>query len=100
MPLWIAHELAHAVRYTSPHSQSELHRLVQESGGYYDYWASGSRVTLREMLVNEGLAVLAAEQAVPGFMPWDYLGYARRQYRRLRELDAFLRHALVIRING
>ena len=27
----------------------------------------------------------------PGFATWDYLGYGRRQYRRLRELDAFLR---------
>ena len=92
---WIAHELAHAVRYTSPHSRSELARLVADTGGYYDYWATGSRATVRELLVNEGLAVLASEQAAPGFMPWDYLGYPRRQYRRLRELDAFLQHALV-----
>jgi len=94
IPLWIAHELAHAVRYTSPHSASELARLVADTAGYYDYWATGSRATVRELLVNEGLAVLASEQAVPGFMPWDYLGYPRRQYRRLRELDAFLQHAL------
>ncbi|MEX1998506.1 MAG: DUF2268 domain-containing putative Zn-dependent protease [Gemmatimonadales bacterium] len=94
IPLWIAHELAHAVRYTSPHSASDLARLITDSGGYYDYWATGSRVSLRELLVNEGLAVLASEHAVPGLMPWDYLGYPRRQYRRLRELDAFLQHAL------
>lgn len=91
---WIAHELAHAVRYTSPHSQSEMARLVADTGGYYDYWATGSRATVRELLVNEGLAVLGSELAAPGFMPWDYLGYPRRQYRRLRELDAFLQHAL------
>src|SRR5690348_18057871 len=28
LPLWIAHEVAHAVRYTSPASQAEMHRLV------------------------------------------------------------------------
>ena len=94
VPLWIAHELAHAVRYTATDSRSELARLVREAGGYYDCWATGSRAPLKELLINEGLAVLGAEQAVPGFMPWDYLGYARRQYRRLRELDAFLEHAL------
>jgi len=35
--------------------------------------------------------VAAAQAAAPGFEPWQYLGYTRRQYRRTRELDAFLR---------
>jgi hypothetical protein len=94
LPVWMAHELAHAVRYTSPRSESELARIVAEADGCYDYWESGSRATLRELLVNEGLAVLAAQAVAPGFEPWEYLGYSRRQYRRLRELDAFLRRAL------
>jgi hypothetical protein len=94
MPLWVAHEIAHTVRYTSPASRSELAKVVAEAGGRYDYWESGSRTTLRELLVNEGLAVMASQAAVPGFHAWDYLGYGRRQYRRLRELDAFLRRAL------
>ena len=54
IPVWIAHELAHTVRYTSGASASDLRRLVAESGGYYDYWATGSRASLRELLVNEG----------------------------------------------
>lgn len=95
LPLWIAHEMAHAVRYTSPRSEAELARVVADAAGTYDYWESGSRTTLRELLVNEGLAVLAAEAVARGFEPWDYLGYTRRQYRRLRELDAFLRRALI-----
>ncbi len=89
--LWIAHEVAHLVRYTSFSSRSEMARLIEQAGGFYDYWETGSRATLRELLVNEGLAVAAARRAIPGFEPWDYLGYNRRQYRRLRELDAFLR---------
>lgn len=93
LALWIAHEIAHTVRYTSPRSESELAHIVAEAGGFYDYWESGSRATLRELLVNEGLAVLAARAVAPQFAPWDYLGYSRRQYRRLRELDAFLRRA-------
>jgi len=37
--------------------------------------------------------VAAAQAVAPGFEPWEYLGYTRRQYRRIRELDAFLRRA-------
>lgn len=93
LPLWVAHEVAHVVRYTSPGSRSELRRLVEEAGGYYDYWATGSRATLREHLLNEGLAVHAARAVAPGFDPADYLGCTRRQYQRLRELESFLRRA-------
>src|SRR6059036_2208817 len=91
LPLWIAHEVAHAVRYTSPTSRATLKRFVAEEGGYYDYWETGSRARLRELLVNEGAAVAAAQAVAPGFEPWEYFGYTRRQYRRIRELDAFLR---------
>jgi hypothetical protein len=94
LPLWIAHEMAHCVRYTSPASESELRRLVAEQGGYYDYWTTGSRATLRELLVNEGVAVHAAQAVAPGFAPADYFGYPRRQYGRMRELEAFLRRAV------
>ena len=91
LPLWIAHEVAHAVRYTSPTSRAGLRRLIAELGGLYDYWETGSRASLRELLVNEGVAVATAQAVAPGFEPWEYFGYTRRQYRRLRELDAFLR---------
>ena len=93
LPLWIAHEMAHAVRYTSPTSRAELRRLVAEGEGSYDFWTTGSRATLRELLVNEGLAVASSQAVAPGFEPWEYFGYGRRQYRRVRELDAFLRRA-------
>ena len=91
LPLWIAHEVAHAVRYTSPTSRADLRRIV---AGHYDYWETGSRATLRELLVNEGVAVAAAQAVAPGFEPWEYFGYTRRQYRRLRELDAYLRRVV------
>jgi hypothetical protein len=91
IPIWLTHELAHVVRYTSPTSASEIRRLVDDNGGYYDYWVTGSRATLRELLVNEGLAVHAAQRVAPGFAAADYFGYARRQYNRLREMEAQLR---------
>jgi hypothetical protein len=94
MPLWIAHEIAHTVRYTSLTSKSEFARIVAEAGGRYDYWESGSQATLREMLVNEGLAVAASWAAAPGFEPRQYFGYGGRQYRRLRQLEAFMRRAI------
>jgi hypothetical protein len=92
--LWIGHELAHTVRYTSHASQSDLRRIVSDLGGYYDYWQTGSRATLRELLINEGLAVHASRVVAPGFDPADYFGYTRRQYHRLRELEAFLRRSV------
>lgn len=95
LPLWIAHEVAHAVRYTAPGSRSELKRLVADHGGTYDYWETGSRAPLQELLMNEGIAVAAARAVAPGLEPWEYFGYTRRQYRRLRELDAFLRRSVV-----
>jgi predicted Zn-dependent protease DUF2268 len=93
LPLWIAHEVAHALRYTSPSSRSAMRRLVAELGGSYDVWELGSRATLRELVVNEGVAIAASQAVAPGYDPWEYFGYNRRQYRRLRELDAFLRRA-------
>ncbi len=90
LSMWVAHEIAHTVRYTSPDSRSELARIIREMNGAYDFWETGSRTSLRELIVNEGLAVSAARAVDTRFEPWDYLGYARRQYRRLRQLDAFL----------
>jgi hypothetical protein len=100
IPLWVAHELAHAARYTSPRSRSEIARLVHEAGGYFDVWQVGSRATLREQLVNEGLAVHASQAVAPGLDAADYFGYPRRQYTRLRELEAFLRRAVNHEIDG
>lgn len=94
LPLWVGHEVAHTVRYTSATSESELRRLVAEAGGNYDYWTTGSRATLREHLLNEGLAVHASQAVAPGVDPADYFGYPRRQYQRMRELEAFLRRAV------
>ena len=91
IPLWIAHECAHLVRYTSPESRSPLRQLIAGMGGYYDYWETGSRATLRELLINEGLAVHASRAVCPGLNAPEYFGYGRRHYHRLREMEAFLR---------
>jgi hypothetical protein len=90
LPLWIAHEAAHVVRYLSPASRADMKRLIQEARGEYDCWALAGRATLRELLVNEGIAVHAARAAAPGRSDEVYFGYTRRQFRRLRELEAFL----------
>lgn len=90
MPLWLAHELAHVVRYTSPASHSELRTLIVEQQGEYSYWETGRRASLRELLVNEGLAVHASQTVSPGHAAWEYFGYARRQYARVRELEGVL----------
>ena len=94
LPMWLAHEIAHCVRYTSPRSRSAMRDLVADAGGYYSYWETGRRATLREHLVNEGLAVQAARAFSPGHAPWEYFGYARKQYTRIRELEAVLSRAV------
>jgi hypothetical protein len=90
LPMWLAHEIAHAVRYTSPRSRSAMSRFIGEQGGYYSYWETGRHVALREHLVNEGLAVHAARAISPGHAPWEYFGFQRRQYVRTREMEPLL----------
>lgn len=78
------------MRYTSPASRSELRRLVADAGGQYSYWETGRRATLRELLVNEGLAVHVSRAISPGHAAWEYFGYGRRQYARIRELERII----------
>ncbi|HEV8410444.1 MAG TPA: hypothetical protein VGQ30_08040, partial [Gemmatimonadaceae bacterium] len=66
IPMWLAHEIAHCVRYTSPQSRSDMRQLIAEAGDYYSYWETGRAATLREHLVNEGLAVQASKRFSPG----------------------------------
>jgi hypothetical protein len=94
LPMWLSHELAHCVRYTSPQSESEMRQHIGGAGGYYSYWDTGRSVTLREHLVNEGLAVQASRRFSPGHAPWEYFGYERKQYSRIRELESVLGRAV------
>lgn len=93
VPMWLAHEIAHVARYTSPTSRSEMREAIATAGGYYSYWDTGRRVPLRELLINEGLAVHTARAVSPGHAPWEYFGYQRRQYARVRELETVLLRA-------
>lgn len=95
IPLWLAHEIAHAVRYTSPTSRSELRHLVDDADGYYSYWETGRRASLGELIINEGLAVEVARAIRPGHAPWEYYGYARRQYARAREVEPIVTRAVL-----
>jgi uncharacterized protein YjaZ len=94
VPLWLAHEIAHGIRYTSPTSRSELRQLIDDTGGNYSYWDTGRRASLRELLVNEGLSVHASQVISPGHAAWEYFGFGRRQYARVRELEAVISRAV------
>jgi len=94
IPLWLAHEIAHVVRYTSPTSRSELRDIVADAAGYYSYWDTGRRATLRELLINEGLAVHVSRAISPGHAAWEYYGYERRQYADVRQLETVMARAL------
>lgn len=93
IPLWLSHEIAHAVRYTSPTSRSEMSSLIRLAGGEYSYWETGRHATLRELVVNEGLAVHVSSALAPGHAAWEYFGYGRRQYARVRELESVISRA-------
>jgi hypothetical protein len=95
LPLWLAHEFCHAIRYTSPTSRSEMRQLVENANGYYSYWDTGRLAPLRELLVNEGLAVHVSQMISPGHAAWEYFGFGRRQYARVRELEAVISRAVI-----
>jgi hypothetical protein len=90
IPLWLSHEIAHTVRYTSPTSRSELKHLIEETGGYYSYWETGRRASLRELMINEGLSIQTSRAISPGHAAWEYFGYDRKDYTRVRELEPLL----------
>jgi hypothetical protein len=90
IPMWLAHEIAHTVRYTSPTSRSEMKKLIAETGGYYSYWETGRRASLRELMVNEGISIHASRAISPGHAAWEYYGYDRKDYTRVRELEPLL----------
>jgi uncharacterized protein YjaZ len=94
VPLWLSHEIAHVVRYTSPTSRSEMREAIARHDGQYSYWETGRAVPLRELLVNEGLAVQVSQAISPGHAPWEYFGYGRLQYARNRELEAVMSRAV------
>ena len=94
IPLWLAHEITHVVRYKSPSSRSDMRGFVEDADGYYSYWETGRQASLRELLVNEGLAVHVSRAVSPGHAAWEYFGFARKQYARIRELEPVLHSAL------
>ena len=94
IPLWLAHEVAHAIRYTSPLSRSEMRTLVSGADGNYSYWDTGRDAPLRELLLNEGLAVHVSQMISPGHAAWEYFGFLRRQYARVRELEPIIARAV------
>ena len=94
IPAWLAHEIAHVVRYTSPTSRSEIRNLIHDAGGSYSYWDVGRGATLRELLVNEGLAVQVSRAVSPGHAAWEYFGYERRQYADVRQLEPVVGRAI------
>jgi hypothetical protein len=100
IPMWLAHEFSHAVRYTSPTSRSEMKAAIAEAGGYYSYWDTGRHVTLREHLVNEGIAVNVSRAVSQGHAAWEYFGYQRKQFSRVRELEPVIRQAAAGEMNG
>lgn len=81
LPLWVAHELAHAVRYGE--ADDALSRCLREGRAYPE---AVDRVPLRNFLVDEGLAVAAAARACPEAGPERWLWFRRE------DLDFYRAH--------
>ena len=71
-----------------------LKQLIDDAGGYYSYWETGRRASLRELMINEGLATIASRAISPGHAAWEYYGYTRREYASVRELEPVMTRAL------
>ena len=95
IPMWLSHEISHGVRYTSPTSRSEMKTIVAENEGYYSYWETGRRTSLRELLINEGIAIQVSRLISPGHAAWEYYGYDRREYARIREMGPVVARSLI-----
>ena len=61
----------------------------RESPGRHRVAGSGAP-HVAERVQTEGLAVETARAVSPGHAEWEYFGYARRQYARVRELEGVL----------
>ncbi|MDQ2668383.1 MAG: DUF2268 domain-containing putative Zn-dependent protease [Gemmatimonadota bacterium] len=71
-----------------------MRQLIATADGSYSYWDTGRQAPLRELLINEGLAVHVSQMISPGHAPWEYFGFGRRQYARIRELEAIITRAV------
>jgi hypothetical protein len=72
-----------------------MRALIDEAEGYYSYWETGRRASLGEHVVNEGIAVEVARLVSPGHAAWEYFGYQRRQFARVRELEPSITRAIL-----
>jgi hypothetical protein len=72
-----------------------MRQVIADMEGYYSYWETGKRVSLRELLVNEGIAIHVSRVVSPGHAAWEYFGYDRREYARIREMEPVISRSLI-----
>jgi hypothetical protein len=72
-----------------------MRQIIADQEGYYSYWETGRRATLRELLINEGIAVQVSRLISPGHASWEYYGYDRREYARIREMGPVVARSLI-----
>ncbi|MEW6045176.1 MAG: DUF2268 domain-containing putative Zn-dependent protease [Bacillota bacterium] len=72
LPLWVAHECAHVVRYTE--GACAVRDFIAREG--FDYRRALAALPLREFLADEGLATAVAEACCPEAEPERVLGFS------------------------
>lgn len=90
LPAWLAAGVAKALRLTSRTSRSPLAAIVSRLPGATIGSDLARSVPLVELLLLEGVAVHAASIVAPEVPPERLLPCSRRQWQRLREMDATL----------
>ena len=92
-PLWLAHNCARRALHVAYEPQ-RTPRADHRSRWLLFLLGHRSASDAARAHVNEGIAVEVARVVSPGHAEWEYYGYTRRQYARIRELEGVLARAV------
>lgn len=84
IPIWLGHEIAHAVRYGAPETVSPLAQAV-EGKGPWDFSQALDSLPLAERILDEGLATAFSRHLIPNAEEGEVLGMSSAEIRWLEE---------------
>lgn len=82
--IWLAHEIAHAARYSLPGTRSLLPAAFSSRNPWM-FWSTLESLPLWERFVDEGLATSFAEAASPGMSSSQIIGLSSEELRWLED---------------
>ena len=84
IPVWLGHEIAHALRYSTPGTSSPVPRVCS-SIEPWSFWATLNRLPLAERFLDECLATEFSTAVVPGATDSQVLGMSEPERSWLEE---------------